>query len=314
MAVTRYFSFAEETTFGVPVLSGGETIDPESAPVDPNGESMIVYEGVSGLDRIVVPGNYTSGGSVTAPFDLKAAPWFLKWLLGGYQVSGGGPTYTHTFFPQQDSLLKSFTARVGKDKFEHVFSGCVVSSMSLTGDANIINATVNILGGKDQKEDLNPSPTFTYGNVYAPCNVTMEVDNVDRSIYIERFTLNIENGADNASGITFGSRFPRRAYRGALLVTMELGVSFFDTSELERFWGDPAGAVGCQTPGTYNTIIHLGTDIDIILPRCVYTAVTTPLEGRERIQQTVSLRALASMDGLTSPITFAITNDVEEYA
>ena len=80
---------------------------------------------------------------------------------------------------------------------------------------------------------------------------------------------------------------------------------------MELFWGDPAGPLACNV-GDFPMTIHLGTDVDIILPRLVYTNVSIPLPGRDRIEQTVTARALVAADG-SGPIEFSITNDKASY-
>jgi hypothetical protein len=195
--------------------------------------------------------------------------------------------------------------------FEHVFSGCVVGSIGLELDDSFLLGTVDILGGKDQKGTLNNNPTFTQGDIYAPHQVTASIDGTDESAYIETFSITIETGADNEAGLTIGSRFPRRAYRGAFMVEIELGLSFFSTTQLERFWGTATG----PTEGTlseHSLSINVGDNIDIIVPRFVYTAMGQPLSGRDRIEQTATLRGLVKADG-TGPIEFSITNDKESY-
>lgn len=311
MGITRYLSFVEEATHGTPVLTGGETIDPLSAEMEPSGDTVLIYEGVSRLDRIVAAGQYLTEGSISTAFDNKAFPWFLKWALGGYEVTGTEAPFTHRFFPQQSNLMKSFTSRIGKDIFEHVFSGCVVGTIGLELDDNFLTANVDVLSGKDQQQALNATPTFTDGQVYAPCNAQVSIDGNDESTYVESFTLNIETGADNESGVTVGSRFPRRAFRGSFMVELEMTMSFFDDAQLERFWGDPAGPLNCMV-NDFPITITLDTGVTISLPRAVFTNVSIPLSGRDRIEQTVTARGLVAADG-KGPIEFSITNDVESY-
>jgi hypothetical protein len=309
LGVTRYLGFAEETTFGTAVAAV-ETIDPGNAELDPAGDQALIYEGVSRLDRIVAPAQYLSEGSIETSFDLEAFPWFLKWVLGGYSVSGTGP-YVHSFFPQDSALMKSFTARVGKDVFEHVFSGCVVGSLSLELDDSFLTASIDVLGGKDEKASLNATPTFTQGDIYAPHQVTATINGVDESAFIESFSITIETGADNESGVTIGSRFPRRAFRGAFMVEMEMNLSFFSTTQLEKFWGTATGPTS-TTLLEFDTTINVGSNIVINIPRAVYTSMSQPLGGRDRIEQTATLRALVADDG-SGPIEFEITNDKATY-
>lgn len=256
-------------------------------------------------------GNYFSEGSVTIPVDLTVFPWFLKFALGGYEVTGADTSFTHRFYPEQTALMPSFTARVGKDVFEHVFSGCVVSSMSLELDDNFLLASMDLLGGKDEKATLQATPTFTQGEIYAPHQITATVDGNDESAFIESFTITIEMNADNENGVTIGSRFPRRAFRGAFMVEVELGLSFFSTVQLEKFWGNTTGP-SPNTLSEHALTIHVGSNIDILIPRFVYTSMTQPLEGRDRIEQTATLRGLVATDG-TGPIEFSVTNEKTTY-
>jgi len=309
MSVYRYFAVGEETTFGTPVPAV-EYMDPESAEMDPSGDQAIIYEGISGLDRIAKPGAYFSEGSVTAPVDLDVFPWFFKWALGGVNTTGEGP-YTHTFFPQQSPLMPSFTARVGKDIFEHIFSGVVVGSLELSLEDQLLLGTVEMLGGKDEKGTLADPVEFTQGPVYAFHEVNATIDGMDESAILETFTLTIETGADNEAGRTVGSRFPRRAYRGALVVEMEMNLAFDSTRHLEKFWGTPTG----PTTGDlqeFPLTINVGPDIDIVIPRGIYTAMEQPVGGRERIEQTGTLRGLVTSDG-TGPIQISVTNNKTAY-
>jgi len=310
MAVYRYFAIGEETTFGTAVPAV-EYIDPESAEVDPSGDQAIIYEGISGLDRIAKPGAYFSEGSITAPVDLKVFPWFFKWTLGEVTTTGADPSYTHTFSPNQSSLMPSFTARVGKDIFEHVFPGMVVSSLELELEDALLVGTVEMVGGKDEKGTLASPVEFTEGEVYAFHEVTATIDGVDESAILESFTLTIETGADNEAGRTVGSRFPRRAYRGALSVELEMNLAFDSTRHLEKFWGTPNG----PTSGDlleFPLTINVGPNIDIVIPRGIYTSMEQPVGGRERIEHTGTVRGLVAADG-TGPIQISVTNDKPSY-
>lgn len=310
MSIARYFAFGEETTFGTAVPAV-EYVDPESAELDPSGDQASIYEGISRLDRIVAAGPYTSEGSVVMPFDLVAFPWFLKWTLGGYEVTGSDPSHTHRFYPSQSALMQSFTARVGKDVFEHVFTGCVVSKLEINLDNGFLLGHVQVKGGRDEKGTLQSNPTLTQGEIYSPDKVTVTIDGNDESVYVESFSITIETGANNEAGLTVGSRFPRRAYRGALTVEVELSLSFFSTTQLERFWGATDGPIEGAL-SEHNMTIHVGNNIDILIPRFVYTGMTQPLGGRDRIEQTATLRALVANDG-TGPIEFSITNNKASY-
>src|SRR5699024_6667602 len=118
-----------------------ETLDPETVSIDPEDEDKLIYEGMGGLDRTVGLGIYSTAGDITLPIDDLATGWFWKWALGGYEVNGtegdneegGEPTapYTHIFSPSTKALMDSFSAKVGKDIFEHIYLGNVIESIEL---------------------------------------------------------------------------------------------------------------------------------------------------------------------------------------
>src|SRR5690606_3483281 len=112
--------------------------------------------------------------------------------------------------------MQPFTVRVGKDIFEHIYSGCVVSTLGIEYDREFVNANVEIIGGRDSQQTVVEGPEFTQGNVFAGCHVTVEIDVTDQSTYVETYSLNIEPGADSESGITVGRRCHRRSLQASV--------------------------------------------------------------------------------------------------
>ncbi|WP_096190144.1 phage tail tube protein [Evansella halocellulosilytica] len=309
MGITRYLGIAEEQDYGVKV-EAREFIDPESAELDPEGEDKLIYEGMSGIDRVAAPGPYSIGGELTVPLDHKVSPWFFKWALGSVETSGDEAPYTHTIKPAQDPLMKSFTARIGKDIMEHVFHGCVATSLNIEAENEWVQMTVGVAGAKDSKDSLDQPVTFTEGNIFAAHQVEMELNSTNETAKVESFSLNIETGADVESAIGPGSRFPKRGYRGGLVVDLELSLGFENLDELERFWGSSDGP--SQSLEDFGATIYIGSDIEITLPKLVYTGMTQPVGGRERIEQTATARALVNGDG-DGPVMIKVTNDIESY-
>jgi hypothetical protein len=313
MPVTRYLAIAEEKEPGK-VGDAVEYIDPESAELDPSGEQLITYEGMSGLDRIAAPGPYSTEGSISTPVDTNAFGWFLKWLLGGYEVkSASGSQYKHRFYPAMNALLDTFTARVGKDYFEHVFSAVAIDKMEISLEDSFLTASIDTKGGKDSKSSLKESVTFTDGNVFAPHQVTMEMGNKDVSAEVTKFTLSIENSADNDNSRSIGSRFPKYVLRGGCAVSLDLTFIFKGSEHLEAFWDTADGPTSAGRVSSHDAVIHVGDDMDIILPRVLYNSVGQPASGRDPIEQTATLKALMTEDGASGPIEFELTNDKSSY-
>lgn len=221
------------------------------------------------------------------------------------QVTG---KYTHIFTKSLVPLLLPFTARVGKDLFEHVFSGCVLDSLEIEIAADIIKATLGIAASKDSKGVLPADVDFNEGNIFAPHNVTASINGEDASVRVEELNLSIANNADLESGRTIGARFPRRGYRGALEVTGDISLAFIDTAELERFWGSHDGPTSGELI-EFPLTINIGENLDISFPRVVYTSMGQPLGGRDRIEQEGSFQALVDASG-EGPVIITLVNDL----
>lgn len=307
----RYAQLGQESIHGTAV-AGAVTVDPESSSLDSPGDQAIIWPGASGVDRQVAPAPYVMDGDLVVALDDVVAGWILKWLLGSVATSGAEPSYTHVFTPNRASLLTPFTTRIGKDIFEHVFSGCVLDSLVIDVGAEFVKATLGILASQDAKAELAAAVAFSEGNLFAPHLVTAEIGAVDESARVDAMKLSIKNNGDLKAGRTIGSRFARRAYRGALEVTGDLTLSFTDTDELERFWGTATGPTSTSLTEFALSLV-LGTALTIDLPRCVYTAMGQPLSGRDRIVQKGSIRALATALG-AGPIEATLINAQAAYA
>lgn len=212
---------------------------------------------------------------------------------GGEAVTEVTAPYTHTFTDSGQATLHPFTTRIGKDLFEHVFAGCVLGEVEITVEDSFVTASLNVLASRDSKGALPASVTYSEGNVFASHHVTAQINAVDESARVEQLKLTAGNGASLGRGV--GSRHPNRGYRGAVAVEGELTLAFTDLQELERFWGDAGGPAA--TISEFPITINIGDNIDLVLPRVVYTKSGQPKEGPDRIMQTVGFTGLEEISG-----------------
>ena len=320
MAITRYLKIGEEANYGEEATEYDETLDPETANLESGDDDKLIYEGMSGLDRIVGLGVYSTSGSITLPVDDLATGWFFKWALGGYEVTGTDDgsgnmvaPFTHMFYPQRSALMKSFSAKIGKDIFEHIFLGNVVESIEIEMDSEWALMTVNAIGSKDKRSTLEENIEFTEGNLFTAPMASLTKDGIDVSPKINSLSLSIETGASIEDSAGFGSRFPTKACNGSLVVSLELTLGFDDMTELEAFWGDISGPSENNIEEVSYTL-NLGNSLDFIFPRLVYTASNQPAEGRDFIEQSVTARALYDPTTQEGPIIISLTNSKETYA
>lgn len=315
MAITRYLRVAEESAFAEEAASAdARVLDPLSADLTPESEDKLIYQGMSGLDRVAATGPYSTSGDISFAFDDVVTPWFFKWALGGYSVSSGttGP-YTHTFSPVRDPLMDTFTAWIGKDITEHAFLGTAVSEISLEVDNEWAAMSVSCVGAKDTKGPLQESIAYDEGTLFPAHNVSVDRDATNMCSKIDSMTLSLTTNANVEDAQGPCSRFPKRVYRGALQVSLELALAFTDTAELERFWGSATGPAEDQVDD-FGLTLHVGDNIDLVLPRAVYTASSAPASGREHLTQTVTARGLVDpANNMEGPIVVSVTNDVASY-
>lgn len=319
MAITRYLMIGEETAYAEEATEYPEVLDPESASLDPESDDKLIYEGMGGLDRTVGLGVYSTSGDISLPLDDLATGWFWKWALGGYEVAGtddGSGTdiapFTHTFFPATTSLMDSFSAKIGKDIFEHVFLGNVVSSISLEMDSEWANMSISLVGAKDKKTTLAETVDYTEGNLFTAPMASLSKDNVDISAKINSLSLSIETGANIEDSAGFGTRFPTKAFRGALVVSLEAELGFDSDEELLAFWGENDGP-SITNIEEFGYTLSFGDNLDFIFPRLVYTSSGQPAEGRDNITQSITARALYDDTNKEGPVIISLTNDKESY-
>lgn len=323
-AITRYLKIGEEKEYAVEADEMQETLDPESAAIDPAGDDKLIYEGMGGLDRTVGLGVYSTAGDITIPLDDLATGWFWKWALGGYEVKGTesnegdegntttGAPYTHIFSPQLGGLMDSFTAVIGKDVFEHVFLGNVIESIEIEVEDEWALMTVSTLGAKDKSSTLSDDVNYTEGTLFTAPMASLTKGNDDMSASINSLSMSIETGANIEDSQGFGSRFPTKAFRGGIVVELELELGFDSTEELLAFWGDDNGP-STSNIEEFDYTLSFGDNVDFIFPRLVYTSAEQPAEGRENITQSLTARALYDDNEKEGPIIVSITNNKESY-
>ncbi len=330
MGVARYLGFAEEETFnqGTPPAAVAH-VDIASASLDSPTDTQMIYSG--GLQRSARthrPGFYSPTGNVVYAFDIRTIGFLLKWALGGYKFThegGTGDLNLHEFYGSPENRLPSFCARVGKDYFEHVFSGCAINSLEIQVDGEWCQATADIVAAKDSKATRLELQDLLLSDAYplAFHEVTASVDGTPKSCEVKSFTISISNNQDADAGRGLGSRHPCRIIAGERETTIDMDLFFENTEALEKLWG---GSTGPSTNGSEEFPIVINVDsgdhghMSIELPRVIYTSVSQQPTGRDEIVQSTSARAFMDTvtldDGVTeveSEILVGLENEEGVY-
>lgn len=329
MTDTRYVGVKEEATFGAEAT--GSTIDLTDglasaslgAPKDP----FITLPTLSRFDGKHIPGYYNPDGSIEYTLDVNTIGWFLKWGLGGYKFTAGvdpAPN-THEFWGVLTYTPTSFTTRVGKDNFEHVFLGTVLNKFEISMEDGLGSLKTDMLAQKDKKGTLRDTLNKPDPDLYplAFYNTSNKINSVDVSSITQKWDLSFDNGIKAEDGQGFGSRFPYFFKRNG--ASIELGVTVNDdsTTYLESLWGGSTGPADTVSPNfPVLTTFDSGDfgNMVVSLPSCYYKETPTDLKGSDvRIPDlTVGVEKtdITLKDGTTivqSPILVTLKNHMAEY-
>ena len=322
--VMRYAGFGNEATFGEAVDAAFH-VDIQSASLDaPSGTETYYQGGIGRGLRTRRPGFYSPSGNIVYGWDIRTIGAMLRWLLGGYAFTGGTPNL-HEIWGSADTILPSFTSRIGKDLFEHVFAGCVMDKLELDLAADILQATADIIAAKDSKgtlqaeSDLLLPDEFPLAFHEVTAILNGDSSDGDVSCDVRALKLAIVNGVSADKGRGIGSRFPCRLPASGRDVTLGLDLYFESTEHLEAFWG---GATGPSNSGASDLSLAIaataGADGSLALdfPSVHFTKAALQGSGRDEIVQSCELRAMTSDltldDGVTdirSELLASVLND-----
>jgi hypothetical protein len=297
--ILRYAGFGSEAEYGVAVPATLH-VDINSATLDaPSGSENVFQGGIGRALRSRRPGYYRPGGNVVYAWDIRTIAAMLRWTLGGYVFTAGGDN-THEVYGSNEVLMESFTTRIGKDVFEHVFAGCIVESLELDLGGDFLLATMAVGARRDSKDTLKEPSELLLPDEFplAFHEVTMELpadESEDISPLVKQLRLTINNGLRADSGRSIGSRYPRRMPVGGRTVTGTMDLWYESTEQLERLWG---GATGPTDDGSEEVSAKITADagadgsLTLDLPAAFFTQVGQQGTGRDEITQQVQFQAL----------------------
>ncbi len=251
--------------------------------------------------------NYWDGSSWKTPYFVDVVPEGSKNITSWtWQIDADGeaPVPVAAWaFPEDPemwgntgTLLPALTSRIGKDMFEHVFSGCIVNSLELAVDDSYAQLTVDLAGRKDGRADLLDFCQLDLGDDVTLAFHEMRATRGFESAQIRSLNLTVNNNVDAAGGRGPGSRYPHRIPAGAREVNAELTLWYENEDHVKRFWGGDTGP-GNLGPTEFDLELEFtdpgsGETLTISIPRCIYSAASHQPSGRDRMDESVSVIAL----------------------
>ncbi len=330
----RYFGTVKEATFDEnPAPQATAHVDIASATLDAPSEPDIIYAG--GLQRTAKtrrPGFYAPAGNVVYAFDIDSIGEYLRYALGGYVFTLDTPVAglnTHEFYGDASASLPSFVSRLGKDiladdtNFEHVFSGCTLSQISIAVSDALAEATLDIQAAQDSRADIKAITDLILPSSYplAFHELTALLNSVDRSTLIKSAEFTINNNAAVADGRSIGSRFPRRIPVGERATTFTFELFWESIAELQLFWGGNDGPIAGPNNVEFPIVMTWNSGDDggafaqdrtmiITFPAAWYMSAPIQPAGRDEATQTLTGQALLADQLLLDTVT---TVETEVY-
>ena len=340
--VLRYARLAVEESFGVEVTDEEQMIDVDVASIGLDAPSDPVIRYTGGLSRSTHtsrPGPYVPSGSIEYGMDVQSIAHILYMAFGQMQTNEGSLTtaedgdttyidgqdelHEHIFAPLRHSLtLPSGTFRLGKDHFEHVFTGVTINSVEFSLDNDFAFITVDVSAQKDAKGDIKEIEDLKLSTAYpiAFYEGIVEIGKVGESQEevgnVESLSLTLTNNIDADSGISLGSRYPNRIIAGDFEASGSMDIAFESTEQLEHFWGAVDGPdddaqdelninfrfesapymAEIEDGGTTQEVEVRDAELDLHVPKVLYETVNIQPSGRDRTNQSVDFRAYYDED------------------
>lgn len=314
----RYLGVGVESAFGT-LVSAQAYLDATMIGLNGQDTPQLLYPGVSGDRQVTIaaPGNYAPRGQVDVGIDSANIGYLLRAFFGSYAVSGSS-TFTHTFKVGGGvEVLPSVSLRNGSGITERRFAGMTGERLTLTSNAQNpwLMGQAQFVGKIDTLASPNTGAKTFASDYYTFRELAVSVASGAVSTKTRGFQVVLENGLDVEGGIRASSRFPAELPLNAVDVSGQLTLDFDDTAEYTRFWGNSAGAQATDGSAVELQLLFTkgSATFEILLPQAIWTSVSDPTEGRDRIVQTVGFTGLRGGSEDTA-LQVELVNTTASYA
>ena len=321
----KWLGIADETVFGTPVTPPTVFIDCASIDLHPERvPASVVTTNLIGPSTTAI-GQYNIRGEVEViPNSFNIAK-LLKFLLGTpTSVNDGGGRWKHTYLPS-DTLKWGTMYKVddqwpdGTNALQYISTIC--TSMRLEAALNaFVSTRFGLLGLKDAKVAKPTVGTF---------NATDQFFSLDGKMYWD-ITGTLEETNIAAVSLTYTREIPddflsmneaflRGFIPGNASVEGSVDLIFANWLAYEKFWGGSSGPAISPLPAAmmfdFTGAVLGGTgDYDyhrlkIKLPAVTLPSINEPVEGRDKIIQTVNFQAnRGTVEAVSAICSMILTN------
>jgi hypothetical protein len=294
--------------------SQGEEIDPTSGRRDPESASLGDY----GIDIKGTLEGTTEG----------LIPLLAQSLMGGTiattTVGTTGKKHTLTGFADQLTGHSRLTLeqRFGTDAEAELLNAIIKSLEFNINQAGYARWSIEGVGSSPARLATPTVPTLPDPLTLLAQRFTTFSLGGSTAMVVRNLSWKLATQLDE-DDYDISSRQRRDASYDESMATFDAELTFQDMTELRRFWGS-ASATAPEDTEAYHAVdiqtqradlIAGGTakhGVQLTLPKCFLTKVSTPLQGRKVIRQKVQGRAIYDPSSTASAV-LAVTNTVASY-
>ena len=311
---TRYVSMSLEEVFGNEDIVNTVIISEfAESSLDVAGDTAIkLNRGFGRNTRHIAPGPYIPQGDVTAVLSASFFP-YIAYGLGKYRYANN----IHYFWNTDGRIAPSYQIAVGKDKVEHVFFGCILSSLNLSCDKEYADCTASYVCKKDLLngpakgiQDLNPIKEEPIS--FSQVQINLDGRDITRTQVLKALSISIENNADAESGVGLGDIHTKQIVLGEATATVSFERLFLDTEFLTMFKEGEKHSLEVSFTDNANNYVKF------YFPALYISNVEQKASGREAINQPITLEAMAGncMLGdeiINTDFMISVSNEETEY-
>jgi len=211
-------------------------------------------------------------------------------------VKSGSGTYTYTCTPSTYSTPnKTLSITVVRNDVVFGYAGCIVSSLEVTMQDNIMVGTMTIMGMTETSQ-TEPTPTWPTTDVAGPGIVDIKFGGTSRTD-CDSFSISIDDGAEPFYPIrTGGIRSAKEIRFGEREVTLSFDLDFENNTDYTAFKAQTQPAVIVQAT------IAADNDIKFDFKKCTWMNYAPVLSAVGDIVRATGVELRPVYDSVTSKV------------
>lgn len=212
----------------------------------------------------VMAGNTRVEGALTVEIIEDGLVQLLKAARGTITKTGTVAPWTYVYAPNQVAVpSKTLSITVVRNGVAFGYTGCVVSSLSMTTDNGLLVGTFNIIGN-DEANQTVPTAAFSTILPYSTNHYSIEIPTATQVFTVENFTFTLNDNAAaqyRLKNTGLGAQFVKFGERS---VELAMNKDFLDRTEFDAFKALTAKSVSVKASKSANQSVQITVPVAIL--------------------------------------------------